>query len=685
MIFKCNKISYRQILCQIFGFLTIVLNAVLIYTTQVPSVEQAPNRHVVYFSAVIFSNLIYNFLALFLGAKITKDDNYLGNLPKMVINYFGITILCFLAIAGYNREFTFQNIFDVILPLSRNVYPFALAVLVCSLLGTPVAKQIAKMSVKHSHAVLLLFIWLMFILPLAFNNDLWSISSGTNFIWLMMLFILGMVWQVPKSKKRFLKDLLALIVLSLAIILTVKYLPLTQDPVNLEGKIFSPYSILSFLTTLVLFDLYQQSQIKTNGLGNWLIFDAYFIVHTPIFLELIKNNIFIGNDISFLHYVFLIMRNLCLISGAVVLVFIFMQQVFKLTCTKNLLQRYAILKSDDLTDFYTVLKRLFNENKRLIIAFSVSYGVSVVQFIAVRVTVAKLNYELLEDILVNKGAKVFLTTLIYLAVFYLIYALINKYLYSLFILITGTSLISIAEYLKILMRDEPIFSSDLALISTLPEVLKMIDKNIVYLVFATIGVLFLITVLVTLKIEPKMKYTKALVIRRLKIFVGASLFLIITLFKNDANILRPVILKAVDYQNISWIAVEGARVNGPLLQFANDFIEHPVLKPIGYTKAKIKKIQQKYTKLAKEINDTRVNTLKNQTVIFILSESFSDPKRVKDLTIDHDPIPFITSLKQQTTSGLMVSSAYGGGTANIEWQTLSSMTYGNLVANAGMP
>ena len=93
----------------------------------------------------------------------------------------------------------------------------------------------------------------------------------------------------------------------------------------------------------------------------------------------------------------------------------------------------------------------------------------------------------------------------------------------------------------------------------------------------------------------------------------------------------------------------------------------------------------KYDAEAKKINSERQDWQKEQTVIFTLSESFSDPSRLKDITLNNNPFPFITQLSKETTSGLMLSSGYGGGTANMEWQSLTGMDLSNLGATLPVP
>nr|WP_231141098.1 sulfatase-like hydrolase/transferase [Streptococcus equi] len=57
-------------------------------------------------------------------------------------------------------------------------------------------------------------------------------------------------------------------------------------------------------------------------------------------------------------------------------------------------------------------------------------------------------------------------------------------------------------------------------------------------------------------------------------------------------------------------------------------------------------------------------------MIYILSESFADPARISGVQLAKDPIPEIHHIMEITTSGLMTSDGYGGGTANMEFQSL---------------
>ncbi len=101
-------------------------------------------------------------------------------------------------------------------------------------------------------------------------------------------------------------------------------------------------------------------------------------------------------------------------------------------------------------------------------------------------------------------------------------------------------------------------------------------------------------------------------------------------------------------------------------------------KPNNYNKDTIQAIVEKYKKRASEINATRSQLIEEETVIFILSESFADPTRIDGVTLSQDVLTNFRGIAAQTTSGLMKSDAYGGGTANIEIQTLLGLPYYNL-------
>lgn len=127
-----------------------------------------------------------------------------------------------------------------------------------------------------------------------------------------------------------------------------------------------------------------------------------------------------------------------------------------------------------------------------------------------------------------------------------------------------------------------------------------------------------------------------------------------------------------------WNALSDAQANGPATTFLSLSKVKAMDKPSNYSRSTMETLAKKYAKEAATINQTRQNELTDNTVIMILSESLSDPTRVPGVTFDIDPIPNIRNIKNSTTSGLMLSPGYGGGTANIEYQALTGLNLANF-------
>ena len=132
------------------------------------------------------------------------------------------------------------------------------------------------------------------------------------------------------------------------------------------------------------------------------------------------------------------------------------------------------------------------------------------------------------------------------------------------------------------------------------------------------------------------------------------------------------------YEPQLWNALGDAQANGPATTFLSLSKVKAMDKPSDYSRKTMEALAQKYAKEAESINQTRQNELTDNTVIMILSETFSDPTRVPGITLTTDPIPNIRNIKSTTTSGLMLSPGYGGGTANIEYQALTGLNLANF-------
>jgi len=123
--------------------------------------------------------------------------------------------------------------------------------------------------------------------------------------------------------------------------------------------------------------------------------------------------------------------------------------------------------------------------------------------------------------------------------------------------------------------------------------------------------------------------------------------------------------------------------NGFILGFLYNLQKLRLEAPGEYTEEAIARIEEKYTKVAEERNETRLDIgNEDVSVVVILNESFYDPDtefnglRFTDY-YPHDGgeiTPVLHELQRKYPSGQMYSLDYGGGTANIEFETFTGLT-----------
>lgn len=134
-----------------------------------------------------------------------------------------------------------------------------------------------------------------------------------------------------------------------------------------------------------------------------------------------------------------------------------------------------------------------------------------------------------------------------------------------------------------------------------------------------------------------------------------------------------------------WDSVYDAQRNGPLVAFTRQLNPKVMDKPDDYSEETMKQVAARYKKAAEKLNADRSNDLNDSTVVYVLSESFSDPSRVPGLKVNKDSMPNIRKIKESTTSGLMLSSGYGGGTANLEYMGLTGLSMANFDSSLTSP
>ena len=275
--------------------------------------------------------------------------------------------------------------------------------------------------------------------------------------------------------------------------------------------------------------------------------------------------------------------------------------------------------------------------------------------------------------------------LLNLCLWFLIYkffqAISNNYWFSITITTSLNLLFLFGTILKIKFRNEPILPADLKMLGNLPALLKMVPISIVESFLIIVIVLIIICVVLTRKVKaPKLNGLRRTFWTLVPIIVLGS-----SVIWNRPNTVGNKLVMSLIQDPMFWDQTQGVQKHGPVIQFLSNVDMSVMNKPAEYSETKIQHITNKYKRLANEINQERKHYIKDQTIIFNLSESFANPKRVPDISLNSNPIPTIDNLKRKTTSGLMMSSGYGGGTANMEYMTLTGLATCNFSPTLNSP
>lgn len=94
-----------------------------------------------------------------------------------------------------------------------------------------------------------------------------------------------------------------------------------------------------------------------------------------------------------------------------------------------------------------------------------------------------------------------------------------------------------------------------------------------------------------------------------------------------------------------------------------------VKPPVGYSPEKVSQITKSYKE-----KDEKPIANRNVNLIVIVDESFADIMRNHPDYISKDNMPFLHSLKDNLITGTLVSSIYGGNTANSEFEFLTGFS-----------
>lgn len=294
------------------------------------------------------------------------------------------------------------------------------------------------------------------------------------------------------------------------------------------------------------------------------------------------------------------------------------------------------------------------------------------------------------------GNFVFVLNVILVALLYLmLLMLFNRFWTASIVILVVGIIVAAIEHFKVEIRYEAILPADLGFLgSNTGNILTFIPAGAHVTILVALGAFaaLLALILVLRHFDGRkgrmirtdnlsLNLTSRLILLLLPILVFALYCIHVSTTDSLANKFS----RALGDTPSMWDSVYDAQRNGPLVAFTRQLNPKIMDKPSNYSEETMKKVAARYQKEAETINASRTNNLTDSTVVYVLSESFSDPSRVPGLKTNKDSMPNIRKIKAGTTSGLMLSSGYGGGTANLEYMGLSGLSMANFDSSLSSP
>lgn len=110
---------------------------------------------------------------------------------------------------------------------------------------------------------------------------------------------------------------------------------------------------------------------------------------------------------------------------------------------------------------------------------------------------------------------------------------------------------------------------------------------------------------------------------------------------------------------------------GLAYSFTTSVVDKGINKPASYSTDKVNSVINSMNDILVETTDGLNKNAPN--IIFVQLESFFDVKRIEALSFSEDPIPNITALRENYSSGFLNVPSIGAGTINTEFEMITGM------------
>lgn len=256
-------------------------------------------------------------------------------------------------------------------------------------------------------------------------------------------------------------------------------------------------------------------------------------------------------------------------------------------------------------------------------------------------------------------------------------------------------IVGFANYQKLELRREPIYPSDLAFAGEGGFLTDMVGAGtVVKVAAAAIGIVLISVLLGRLasRVYPRVRRKaerrrwRALLATRVVTLVAVVVALSYVLqFNGSGNQVRGA-YEASGARWAWWFQEANYRRNGFVAGFLYNLPGPAMTEPEDYSRATMARLTKKYEAVAEGFNQGRATgTIDDVNIVLVLSEAFSDPTKIDGPVFEEDPIPYTRAVMSRTRSGEMLAQLYGGGTANMEFESLTGMSLSQFLPQMNTP
>ncbi|WP_056951207.1 LTA synthase family protein [Lacticaseibacillus nasuensis] len=590
-----------------------------------------------------------------------------------------------------------QTIYDVVMPITRQALPLVTG-LIAFLLLQPGLIRLAK-NKGFSRLV-----WGLLAINIVFGRDGLGFGSGATVTGVILLGALALTLAPATHYRRSIGVTLASGVIGYATIIIMAWLRVSREAsIDVAFRFVTALSPLTVLPAVGIVSLLlawrggqsdQPNEEMPSSVTNWGIFVALFLTTQPSVVGLFR-------------WLLTLMRvrifNWCgglwVVPAAIsisLLVFIGAWLVWQIVMRLPWWQAMGRWREGDLLTFANqlmpqwlqALKKFWHVSWPAVVAGLTLFVVQCSSTMLLHLSFKFVekwgsgNQNIFSSVIFGGPSIMIAGTLVLLMAFWVLRGLTGRYWLSLVLVSAATLVFGVANRLKIENRSEPVVPSDIAELTGIQELLGMVNRGVV--IATVIGLVLLIGVIIWLERRHQVQapvwwWRITTVVIGLAFLAGSAYMHVarspLTRFYQVLGI-QPDSNKDILYY---------AQKEGPVTFFLSQLNVPTMDQPTGYSEAAIKALVTKYDKTAQVLNRQRTTASNQLTVLFNLSESFATPTRLAGVTLNQNPIPNITQLRQHATSGSMMSFGYGGGTANMEYMSLTGMSMGLFSSSTLVP